>query len=336
MSAVSRLGRAPVGLATALAVAVGAAGTAGILVAADERSDEVKRVPNMAEVLSANDGPTENFLLVGSDTREGIEGDDPNMGAIGDTDEVTGRRSDTIMILRREKEGGAALLSLPRDLWVPIAGDGGEDRINSAYSAGADRLAETITQSLGVPIHHYVEVDFAGFQRLVDAVGGVEICVLFATRDQHSGLALQPGCQVLDGSQALAYARSRHYEEFRDGDWQPDQSADLGRIERQQAFIRTAVGGLLAEVRSDPFALGDLIGAATKSVRIDDATDPVQAAEALRAAAEVGLTTYTLPVDGAEIDGKSVVVLTDGAQGVLDYFRGVGPPPPAPSTTVGG
>jgi LCP family protein required for cell wall assembly len=325
-------------LAAALAVVVGGAGAVGILAAAEERSDEVERVPDVVEVLATDDdGPAENYLLVGSDTREGIKRNAPDADAfVGDEDQVTGRRSDTIMILRREKDGGAALLSLPRDLWVTIDGTGEEDRINSAYSMGADRLAATISNSLGIPIHHYVEIDFVGFRRLVNAVGGVEVCVPFATRDTHSGLSLQPGCQVLDGAQALAYARSRHYEEFRDGDWQLDESADLGRIARQQAFIRTAVGGLLKEVESDPFALGDLLSAATKSVRIDSATDPEQAARALRAAADEGLRTFTLPVENTEIDGKSVLLLLDEADAVLDYFRGVGPAPEPPPTTVAG
>ena len=85
--------------------------------------------------------------------------------------------SDSIMILRRDPDHGAALLSIPRDLWVPIAGRGDEWKINAAFNGGADRLVQTIQQSLGIPIHHYIEVDFDGFARLVDTVGGVEICV---------------------------------------------------------------------------------------------------------------------------------------------------------------
>lgn len=315
-------------MAALLTVAVGAAGTFGVMRAADSRADDVQRVPDVAEVLSAADGPAENYLLVGSDTREGLETDDPT---IGDPAEITGRRSDTIMILRREADG-AALLSIPRDLWVPIAGTGTEDRINSAYNEGADRLAATITESLGIPIQHYVEVDFVGFTEIVDAVGGVQMCVLYATRDVRSNLNLQPGCQQLDGEQALAYVRSRSYQEFRDGDWQDDPRADLGRIARQQTFIRTAVDGLLGQVRSDPFALSELIGAAVDSVRVDAGTDITEAAQALRTAAARELTTYTLPVFGAEIDGKSVVTLDEGAAQILDYFRGTGPAPPPPTT----
>ncbi len=334
----SRLRRPPGAIALGLAVLVGVVGSAGVLVAARDRSDDVERVPNVAEVLEepSNDAPAENFLLVGSDTRENIDPNDPNAAVYGDSGEVVGRRSDTIMVLRRERNGGALLLSLPRDLYLPIAGRGGEmDRINSAYNDGAEVLAQTITDGLGIPINHYVEVDFVGFQRLVDAIGGVEVCVDYATQDLNSGLHLNPGCQTLDGAQGLAYARSRHYEEFRDGDWQEDPRADLGRIERQQHFIRLAVAKLLQQVQADPFSLNALLEAATEAVLIDESTDPLQAAGALKAAAEEGgLQTYVLPVEGVEIDDKSVVELADGAEAILDIFRGVAPPPAATTATT--
>jgi LCP family protein required for cell wall assembly len=206
----SRLRRPPTGLALGLAVLVGAAGSAGVLYSARERSEDVERVPDLEEVLAANDGPAENFLLVGSDSREGVDTGDPENASVGDEAEVSGQRSDTIMILRRDEDGGASLLSLPRDLWVPIAGTDHSAKINSAYNEGPQRLARTVTESLGIPVHHYVEVDFIGFTKMVDEIGGVEICVDYAAQDENTGLRLNPGCQVLNGEQALAYARSRH------------------------------------------------------------------------------------------------------------------------------
>ena len=83
-------------------------------------------------------------------------------------------------------------------------------------------LAATITQEFGIPIHHVVEVDFSGFKDIIDSVGGTEICFLYVTRDKNTGLDQQPGCHILDGLQALQYARSRHFEEFRDGQWRED------------------------------------------------------------------------------------------------------------------
>ena len=252
----SRLRRPPGALALGLAVLVGVAGSTGLLVSAKDRSDDVTRVEGMEEVLEepSNDMPAENYLLVGSDSRESVDANDPNAAAIGTAEDAVGRRSDTIMVLRRERNGGASLLSLPRDLWVPIAGTNHSSKINSAYNEGPERLAATVTQALGIPINHYVEINFEGFTKLVDEIGGVQVCTYVQAQDTHSGLNLQPGCQILDGSQALAYARSRHYEEWKDGEWQEDGRADLGRIERQQLFIRTAVKALLEKVESDPFS----------------------------------------------------------------------------------
>ncbi len=334
----SRLRRPPGALALGLAVLVGVAGSTGILVSARDRTESVERDDAVVAALEepVNDSPAENYLLVGSDSREGIASDDPNAGAIGSTDEVTNHRSDTIMVLRRERNGGAALLSLPRDLWVEIAGTGESAKINSAFNEGSERLVQTVTQSLGIPINHYVEIDFAGFQRLVDEIGGVEICTPYQAQDTHSGLLLDPGCQTVDGSQALAYARSRHYEEWRDGDWHEDGTADLGRIQRQQQFIRTAVTKLLQTMESDPFKVGELVGAATAAVTVDNTLDPVKAAAALRQAAEVGLTTYQLPVDGVvHGDQQALELIDDEAQPILDYFRGNGPAPTPPTTVPG-
>src|SRR4029079_5456869 len=133
--------------------------------------------------------------------------------------------------------------------------------------------------------------------------------------------------------------RSRYYEEWKDGDWHVDGTADLGRIKRQQLFIRSAVEKLLGEMESDPFKVGQLVGVATSVVTVDQGLDPIKAAAALRQAAAVGLSTYSLPVVGAEHKGQSALDLDEAkAQPILDYFRGAGPQPPhqAPTTTAGG
>jgi LCP family protein required for cell wall assembly len=332
-----RLRRPPGSLALGLALVIGIAGTIGMKVSADKQTGNVTRDEAVVQQLEkpANDAPAENYLLVGSDSRAGISADDPNAGAIGSTDEVTNSRSDTIMVLRRERNGGASILSLPRDLWVPIAGTDGSSKINAAYNGGSQRLVATISQSLGIPINHYVEIDFAGFQKLVDEIGGVEVCTYVPAQDTHSGLRLDPGCTNVDGSQALAFARSRHYQEWRDGKWHEDGTADLGRIKRQQLFINNAVKKLLSEMESDPFQVGQLIGVATAAVTIDQGLDPVTAAAALRQAAQNGLNMYSLPVVAAEHKGQSALDMnTTEAQPILDYFRGnsATPPPTTPTT----
>lgn len=332
------------------AAVIGTLGAAGVLRAADKRTADVARVVGLdlvlAEVPDHDDEtiayPAENYLLVGSDTREGVDPTEADFGAIGDQSAAGGQRSDTIMILRQERDGGAAIMSLPRDLWVEIAGTGESQRINSAFNEGAQRLAATVSQSLGIPIHHYVEVDFFGFKDIIDRVGGVELCVGNPARDFSTGLELHPGCQTLDGIQALAYARSRHYEEWDGFTWSEDPRADLGRIVRQQLFMRAAIDGTLRKMRSSPFSSGDAIDAVIDSVRIDSGLDPVKAAGALRKAVEEGLRTFELPVDNADIGGNAVLVLAEGSDEVLAYFRGQGPapirfetsPPVAPETSI--
>lgn len=313
---------------TALAVTA-AVGTGGIVLAARRVADSIDRVPGVAEVLSAPSANVENFLLVGSDTRAGADPDDPDFGGIGTEDDVSGNRSDTIMVLRRDRRGGpASLLSIPRDLYVDIPGRG-QGRINGAYNDGPATLVRTVQQALGIPVHHYVEIDFVGFKRLIDALGGVVLCFEYPARDENTGLYVElPGCWVLDGVQALAYARSRYYEDYIDGQWVPDPTSDLGRTRRQRDFVNRAVQGALDQVRLDPFSAGRMARAIGTGLRIDERLDPVDAAGSLRTAIDRGLATYSLPVSGRTVNGNAVLVLADGAEAVLAWFRGTGPAPP--------
>ena len=325
-----------------VAAVIGVAGTFGVLRAADARTDSVERVSGLDGVLADvpdSDGfaldangerieyPAVNYLLVGSDSREGIESAEPDFVFTGDTSDVGGRRSDTIMVLRQERNGGAALISLPRDLWVEIAGTGKKQRINTAFSEGPERLAATVSQSLGIPIHHYVEVDFLGFKQIVDDLGGVELCLGYPARDTHSGLQLDAGCQQLDGVAALAFARSRYYEEWDGTNWVIDGRADIGRVERQQFFMRAAVDGALLKLRSSPFGSSDILTSVVNSLRIDDRLDPIDASQALRQAFEDGLDTYRLPVFNDTVGDAAVLQLGDGSDEVLAYFRGDAPAP---------
>ncbi len=329
MSEPWRRRRSSAPLALVLAVMVAGFGAFGVISAANARSADIQRIDGLELVLTAQDGPAQNYLLIGSDTRENADPNDPDFGGIGDTNAVSGRRSDTIMILRQEADGnGASIMSLPRDLWVNIAGRDSASRINSAYSDGTDVLAATITQELGIPIHHVVDIDFNGFKDLVDAVGGTQVCFMFATRDKNTGLDQQPGCHTLNGLESLQYARSRYYEEFRDGGWQTDPRSDLGRIERQQNFLQQTADSTIQQLQSDPFLASELIDAGTAAVRMDPGLDPVAAAGTLRKAFSAGLNKYQLPVVAVTKDGNAVLLLGDGAEPILDYFRGVGPPPP--------
>ncbi|MEP7114328.1 MAG: hypothetical protein ABI862_13770, partial [Ilumatobacteraceae bacterium] len=124
------------------------------------------------------------------------------------------------------------------------------------------------------------------------------------------------------------YARSRHYEELReDGKWHEDPASDLGRTKRQQQFVNLALQRALDRIKVDPFAAGRLVKAIGASLRVDDELDPISAAASLRSAVDGGIATYSLPVFGKTIGGNAVLVLGDGSDAVLAFFRGEGPAP---------
>jgi hypothetical protein len=167
---------------------------------------------DLGGALSAVSGGGENFLVVGSDSRDGASETDADIGSMGTEEDVGGKRSDTIMLVRLEG-GRATLLSLPRDLYVPISGASRTFRLNSAYSRGPDVLVRTVQDALGVPVHHYVEVDFRGFKKLVEAVGGVSVSPMptpacSSLRRDVTGLTecrrwLMPGVDISRGSMPL-------------------------------------------------------------------------------------------------------------------------------------
>jgi len=179
-----------------------------------------------------------NVLLLGSDTRAGLS--EEQQAAFGTEETVEGERSDTIILLqidpRREQ---AVVVHLPRDLLVRIPGHG-MDKVNAAYEfGGPDLIVRTVKAFTGLPIHNYVEVDLAGFQGLVDALGGVRMCVDRPMFDDKARLAIpKAGCYLFDGERALAFVRARNVE----GDTIPDFS----RIARQQQFMRAMLNRLLS------------------------------------------------------------------------------------------
>lgn len=228
--------------------------------------DRIERA-ELGDVLATGNGT--NYLIVGSDTREGISPDDPNAGAIlGPEAPVGSERSDTIVVLRVDG-GGARMLSVPRDLLVTVAETGQRTRINAAFNGGPRRLAATLTDQLGLPVHHYLEVDFVSFRDLVDALGGIVVEFPHPAFDTKSGLDVgTAGAVRLDGDQALAYVRSRSYTERIDGREVQEPTGDLGRVVRQQKFLAAVV----AEIGSirNPFRLVGVTNAMVSGMRIDE------------------------------------------------------------------
>ena len=237
------------------------------------------------------------------------------------------------MVVRIDpEEQSASILSFPRDLWIPIADTGEPARINSAHARGEQVLIDTIRQNFGVPINHYVEVDFVGFEQLVDAVGGVPMWFDAPVRDRNSGLSIeQAECQVLDGEQARQFVRARHLQYMdEDGDWVSDGTADLGRITRQQAFIRRAVHKAVSKGLGNPMTLNELVSAGVANVRLDGAFSTGDILSLGKQFAEYDaddLVGYSIPSEGSRTSSGAAVQLPlmADAEEILNVFRGLPP-----------
>lgn len=261
------------------------------------------------EGLERAGGGRMNVLVVGSDSREGLS--EAELQALG-TEAVQGRRTDSIFLLS-VRGGSAALLSFPRDLLVQRC-DGTEGRINAAYAQGGPScLVQTVSAASGIPVSHYLEVDFAGFLRLVDAVGGVSVQLDEPLVDVAAGIDLAAGCVVLDGREALGFVRAR------------DQvGGDLGRIARQQRFLSELAESLASPVTLlNPVRLVSVVGTAARAVTSDQRTGPLDLARlagAARGLAAGGLASYTVPTVAGRAGGADVQVPAAGADALFSRF----------------
>jgi LCP family protein required for cell wall assembly len=280
-------------------------------------------------------GRPQNYLLVGSDSRAFVE-DEQDKESFGDEGDAGPKKADTILLVRIDPQAEtAAMVSFPRDLWVEIAGTGQRNRINTAFQDGASQLVETLQSNFDVPIHHYAQVDFAGFRGLVDAVGGVEIYLPAPVRDfdaasgkSLSGLNIeQTGCVTLDGDEALAYVRSRHFQRFIDGKWQADPTGDIGRIGRQQGFVASAARAALTKGLTNPTKLNELIGVAERNLTLDEELDPqdlLRLAQRFQSLDDGALRRFRLPTEPGRTAGGALVeyLKEDEAEEILAVFRG--------------
>jgi LCP family protein required for cell wall assembly len=268
-----------------------------------------------------------NFLVVGADN-----GGCSNQVATGDRDDL-GERSDTIMVWRANPENNQlAVLSFPRDLYVDIGGR--RDRINTAFRRDdPTRLIETIASNFGVPVDHYVQVDFCAFRELVDAVGGVEVPFAAPARDRNSGLAIpNTGCVNLEGDMALAYVRSRHYE-YEDppgsGDWTQDGTSDFGRIARQQDFLRRVVAKVINDGLTSPSVASAIITTNQKYLVTDTGLTlnrMLEFANTLRRLDPADITTYRIESSSETLSNGDKVerprIGGANMQAILSVFAG--------------
>lgn len=279
---------------------------------ADARTDD-----EVTDVLDVTNNGTRTILVVGSDSRAGL-GD---LDGFGD---FSGARGDVVMLVRIDPgTGDAHMLSIPRDLWVSIPGHG-ENRINAAYAFGGPKLmVQTIKQNLGVAVNNYVEIDFVGFQALVDELGGVRINFPNAARDSKSQLDVAAGTELLDGEEALAYARSRHYQEYVNGSWRSVEASDIGRTGRQQAVMKALLSRLKSP--SSIAEAGDIASSMSRHMTIDSRLASESVASMVwdyKGIITGSINGETLPTTGRNIGGRSVQIAKEPeASSVLAGFR---------------
>ena len=290
----------------------------------------------------AADPHAKNFLVTGSDNHACP---DANTAYPVPPRDSLGERSDTIMVIRVDPSTSrAAILSFPRDLWVKIAGTNGSNRINAAYSVNdPQKLIDTIHNNFGIDIDHYIQVDFCAFTTLVKAVGGVAVPFLFPARDAHTGLNIpQAGCATLNGDEALAYARSRHYQYLdpKTNQWVEDPQSDYGRIARQQDFVRRTVAKILAQGTFNVGVVRSLIDVVQNDVVTDanlTIAEELQLAGVLRTINIDQLQTYRIVGTGVVIAGSDVILPQLGGanmKAILAIFKGKAQLVGAPTQTA--
>ena len=253
-------------------------------------------------------GPV-NILVAGVDTRDGLTHRQEVELHVGN---AISSNSDTLMLVHiPANHQSIQVVSLPRDSWVAIPGHG-MSKINAAYGLGGPQLmVRTVEQATGLMINDYIEVDFLGFVKVINALGGVNICVPFAVDDSDSGLHLSEGPHHVDGVTALEFARDRH----------SFATSDLARITDQQQLLSS----LFAEatetgVLANPVRLQQFLSSVTAAVKVDKGFDLIRLADELRGMRPANVTFTTVPISSANYTtptGESAVLWNASAAAAL-------------------
>lgn len=253
------------------------------------------------------DTPGTNWLLVGSDSRTGLSPEEEAALATGG-DIGTGR-TDTILLINIPADGPTTMVSLPRDWYVPIPGYG-SDKLNAAFAlGGAPLLTQTVETVTGLRMDHYAEVGFGGFADMVDAIGGVDLCVPYDINDPLAGIDLRAGCQELSGAEALGFVRTR-----------ATPLADLDRMNNQRLFLSS----LLSKATSpatflNPFRAIPLVRGTVGSLQVDNG-DHIWNLGSLAWALRGDMVTTTVPISGFEDVGGSGNVLLSDRERASQFF----------------
>jgi LCP family protein required for cell wall assembly len=285
-------------------------------------SSAIDRIDAFGSLTSRPDKPNKalNYLLVGSDTREGLTKEQMKLLRVGSTKTAAGSRSDTMLLVHISKSRDkATIISIPRDSLVTIPEHpssldetriipAAKGKINAAFAwGGPPLLIQTLENETGVRIDHYIEIGFAGFAGMVDALGGVEVCTKRDIDDPGSHLVLAAGVHTLNGVEALKYVRTRDF----------DGMGDLGRMQRQQQFMSAVLRKVTSTgVLLNPVKLVNFANAAIATVKTDselNKSDLLTLAKQMKNLSSSNVRTLTIPLGNtnARVAGLGSVVVWD-------------------------
>ena len=275
--------------------------------------------------IDANPGGTRpapskgyDYVLVGSDSRQGLTAEQQQQLATGSVKDAGGKRTDSIIMVHVPSGAGKpALISLPRDSYLPIPGHG-KNKINAAYSLGGPKLlVQTIEAVTDVRIDGYVEIGFGGFASVVDSLSGVDICVARAMDDPRAGINLKAGCQTLNGPNALGYVRARY----------SDPLGDIGRVQRQREFLGAIMHkALTPSTVLVPWRYYDFATAAGAGLTVGQDTslrDVTRVLQAMRSVSNGQGLSFTVPVSNVALPTQVGQAVKWDSQRALELFSAI-------------
>ena len=307
---------------------------------------------------TANGMAPENVLLIGNQSRACLANTQiGNPGQFGDPSQLSGSLSDVVMVMHLDpKTRAAGVLSIPRDLFEAMPSgtpSGPYEKIDSALNDGAQgptNLITAIQNDLGIPINHYVEVNFCGFEQTVNALGGIRMNFPERLYDQEAQLNIsQTGCQLINGGTALAMVRSRHLQYDPPGvtssdpaAWPSDPESDLARITRDHTFLRVLIDTAQSQGLYNPIKLNSFVSALTSQVTMDPGlrNELISLAGTYRHVTAGNLPETTLPVttirsysyDGYSLGDVDFAVEPQDDQVIAAWDGGALPAPTPPAS----